>query len=299
MNVQQIRIAYEVAKAGSISGAAAKLFVSQPSASNNIRSLEAELGYEVFMRTNNGVVTTEKGKEFIEHARVILNEGEMAQELKDRGRPARLRIGSFSYSPMSDAFIKYCAEFKGDVKSQLLCINLSEMDGITRVADRELDAMFVLLAPNDIERFSAISTSKNLEMHHICEVPMNVNLRAGHPLLEDKEFDFEKLSRYPFVDYASIPRIIECASGIADFNIPCSYRITVNERNTRCSIVATTDAFSIGCSISLANRKTYNIRCIRLSERCASLWCICRVGETNTPEMKRYTELLNDELKGI
>lgn len=37
-----------------------------------LRTLEQELGYEIFNRTNTGIVPTEAGMQFLDHAVVIL-----------------------------------------------------------------------------------------------------------------------------------------------------------------------------------------------------------------------------------
>ena len=61
MTVQQLQYALAVYRAGSISGAAANLYIAQPNLSGIIRSLEEELGYPIFVRTSRGVQPTERG----------------------------------------------------------------------------------------------------------------------------------------------------------------------------------------------------------------------------------------------
>ncbi len=60
-NISQYRIFSAVAEAGSISGAAKKLFISQPAVSKSISSLEESLGTELFSRGARGVKLTEEG----------------------------------------------------------------------------------------------------------------------------------------------------------------------------------------------------------------------------------------------
>lgn len=62
MNISHIHYAVEVAHYGSFNKAAANLFVSQPSLSRAIKELERELGFDLFLRTPNGVVPTHQGK---------------------------------------------------------------------------------------------------------------------------------------------------------------------------------------------------------------------------------------------
>ncbi|MDR1060946.1 MAG: LysR family transcriptional regulator [Clostridiales bacterium] len=73
MNLQYLRYALEVEKAGSISKAAENLFMNQPNLSKAIKELEAMIGVTLFMRTTKGVSSvTEDGRVFIEYAKNIL-----------------------------------------------------------------------------------------------------------------------------------------------------------------------------------------------------------------------------------
>ena len=61
------RIFYEVANSGNITKASQKLKISQPALSKSIRSLETQLGGDLFVRTQKGVILTEEGKSFYNH----------------------------------------------------------------------------------------------------------------------------------------------------------------------------------------------------------------------------------------
>jgi LysR family transcriptional regulator, hydrogen peroxide-inducible genes activator len=72
MEIHQLRYFVAVADEGSFSRAAAKVRVAQPSLSQQIRKLEAEVGQPLFDRLPRSVVLTEAGRCFIEYARQIL-----------------------------------------------------------------------------------------------------------------------------------------------------------------------------------------------------------------------------------
>lgn len=55
MKNQQLRYFVEVVDSGSINKASEKLFVSQPSLSRSIQSLEEEMGKELIIRSNHGL----------------------------------------------------------------------------------------------------------------------------------------------------------------------------------------------------------------------------------------------------
>lgn len=61
------RIFYTVAKNGNITKAAEELMISQPAISKSIKSLEDQLGGQLFVRTKRGVILTEEGKEFFNY----------------------------------------------------------------------------------------------------------------------------------------------------------------------------------------------------------------------------------------
>ncbi len=72
MEIHQLRYFVAVADEGSFSRAAAKVRVSQPSLSQQIRKLEAEMGQPLFDRLPRSVVLTEAGRCLIDYARQIL-----------------------------------------------------------------------------------------------------------------------------------------------------------------------------------------------------------------------------------
>lgn len=80
MTLQQLKYAVTVSECGTISAAAEKLFISQPSLTTAIRDLEQELGITIFSRTNRGVIVSREGEEFLGYARQILSQTQLLQE---------------------------------------------------------------------------------------------------------------------------------------------------------------------------------------------------------------------------
>ena len=72
MEIHQLRYFVAVAEEGSFSQAAEREHVSQPSLSQQIQKLEAELNHQLFDRLPRAVVLTEAGRTFLEYARQIL-----------------------------------------------------------------------------------------------------------------------------------------------------------------------------------------------------------------------------------
>jgi DNA-binding transcriptional LysR family regulator len=93
----QIEAFLEVARRQNLSRAAEALFVSQPTLTARLQSLEAALGEQLFIRTRRGMRLTEAGNAFLpyaEHAVAALADGrERLDELR-RGVAGRLVLGA-------------------------------------------------------------------------------------------------------------------------------------------------------------------------------------------------------------
>lgn len=62
INFELYKVFYEVANEKSISKGAEKLLISQPAVTQSIKTLEAELGGQLFIRTPKGVILTNEGQ---------------------------------------------------------------------------------------------------------------------------------------------------------------------------------------------------------------------------------------------
>ena len=64
MTLQQLRYFLAAAEHGSFTAAARSLYIAQPSLSEQVRQLEAELGVDLFVRAGRGIALTEAGRAF-------------------------------------------------------------------------------------------------------------------------------------------------------------------------------------------------------------------------------------------
>lgn len=80
MNLHQLRVFYEVAKAQSFSAAAEKLHLTQPAVTWQIRNLEDYYELKFFERTGKKIFLTEEGRTLFEFADRILNLSREAEE---------------------------------------------------------------------------------------------------------------------------------------------------------------------------------------------------------------------------
>ncbi|TVY10150.1 LysR family transcriptional regulator [Paenibacillus cremeus] len=94
---------YEIAQTGSLSKAAERLFITQPSVSYAVKQLEEQLNTMLFLRKSKGVELTPEGRallEYVQPAMLLLGEGErMITQVKSL-EAGEIRIGG------SEIFIK-------------------------------------------------------------------------------------------------------------------------------------------------------------------------------------------------
>jgi LysR family nitrogen assimilation transcriptional regulator len=74
MELKQLESFVAIAEAGTLSGAAQRLGLTQPILSRQIRALEQEFGARLYARTGRGVVLSEAGRLLEEYARGILEQ---------------------------------------------------------------------------------------------------------------------------------------------------------------------------------------------------------------------------------
>ena len=74
MELRQLRYFVAIVDHGSLSRAALVLHVAQPALTQQLRQLEAELGAQLLHRSAQGVLCTDAGKVFYEHAQAILKQ---------------------------------------------------------------------------------------------------------------------------------------------------------------------------------------------------------------------------------
>ena len=88
MDLEQLRYFVRVAEQGSFSKAAVLLDIAQPTLSRSVRSLEVELKASLFHRNGRGVLLTDDGRVFLNHARGVLRGADAALKAVGRGEPS-------------------------------------------------------------------------------------------------------------------------------------------------------------------------------------------------------------------
>ncbi|OYW51873.1 MAG: transcriptional regulator [Rhizobiales bacterium 17-65-6] len=72
MDIRELRYFVQIARIGSVSGAAARLNIAQPALSRQLRKLEDELGAQLLVRHGRGVELTEAGAQLLAEAEGLI-----------------------------------------------------------------------------------------------------------------------------------------------------------------------------------------------------------------------------------
>lgn len=148
MDLRQLRYVVAVADAGGIRKASRQLHLAQPSLSQALRQLEAELGVQLIRRSPLGIELTEAGTEFLEYARDILDraaEAHAAMRRRAERRSCTLRVGLLAgiiaAGELTGPILERFRLQRPDVEVQLQDISFS--DQAAPLLDGQLDVAIV------------------------------------------------------------------------------------------------------------------------------------------------------------
>jgi DNA-binding transcriptional LysR family regulator len=152
MTLQQLTYFLAAAEHGSFSAAAQSLFMAQPSLSEQIRRLEAELGVALFARGGRGLELTEAGRLFHPHAERTLA---AAQEAAESVREVRdITGGTVAFGTFGSAHHYLLAGLLQDFRTQypnvrVRAIGQNSAEVADDVRDGRLEAGLVALPIDD------------------------------------------------------------------------------------------------------------------------------------------------------
>lgn len=183
MDLEQLRQLVAVDEAGTMSGAAQRAHITQPSLSRSMQRLEAELGCELFDRTRNSARLNEAGHAAVEHARgVLAAEQRMRDALDDLARKGRtLRVASVAPAPVWNLTARTVERFPGTILAPEV---LPDAEVERRLFDRTAD-LAITRKPIALP---------NCECIPLMAENLFVSVPAAHPLAMRKHVSFADLA---------------------------------------------------------------------------------------------------------
>ena len=122
MTLQQLRYVVMVADTGTITEAANRLYISQPSLTNAIHELEKEMGINIFNRSNKGISPSIEGEVFLGYARQVLEQAKVLEDKYkgDDGGKKSFCVSTQHYSFAVNAFVDLIKEYDADQYSFII-----------------------------------------------------------------------------------------------------------------------------------------------------------------------------------
>lgn len=142
LNYHHLLYFWVVAREGSIARATAKLNLTQPTISTQLRMLEESLGEKLFEKSGRNLVLTEAGRIAFRYAEEIFALGrELRDTLKDRptGRPPRVTVGIADVVPKLIAYRILRPAFEAGTDVELVCREASRETLFLQLAQHEVD----------------------------------------------------------------------------------------------------------------------------------------------------------------
>ena len=300
MTLQQLRYAIAVADAGSITAAAARLFIAQPSLSKALSELEAEMGVTIFERSARGVRPTEDGTRFLSYARQVVEQADLLESQVVHGTPVRrvFAVSSQHYAFVVNAFVELVREIGreryefslregttagiiDDVRTQRSEVgviyrsefNREVITGAVRRADLRFEPLFVAAPHVFVSRTSPLAGRESVTLDDLAPFP-----RLSYDQGTQNSFYFsEELHPTQMVDK----------------------QIVVTDRATLFNLLIGLDGYTISSGILSADLNGEDIVSVPLeSDERMEVGLLRLAGRPLSPVAARYVEHLREYVAG-
>ncbi len=197
MKLHQLRYLAAVAQSGlNITAAAQKLHTSQPGVSKQIKLLEDELGFQIFVREGRNLTRiTPAGQQVIDRALKILQEAQsirdLSTELRDEGKGS-LSIGT-THTQARYVLPDVIREFRGRYPNVRLNLHQGTSEQIAEMVAH--DRIDCAIATGSDHLYSDLTLLPCYRWHRTVIVP------HSHPLAASGRLTFKALAAYPLVTY--------------------------------------------------------------------------------------------------
>lgn len=304
LKIRHLIIALNVAEAGSTTGAADRLMITQPAVTRAIRELESILGVQLFERTNAGMSPTAFADVFLDRARSSLVQSESAiEEVKAlaRGEFGIVKVGI--HVAGTNLLLPKAISTLKEAHPQITVVVETDTPGnlYRRLARNDLDLVVSRLASNKetIELGGTI-----LAIRELFEEPFSVVTAENSYLARSGPLTLGKLENEQWilpVRDTSLRQELEAVFQLANIPMPtktveCTSPTTVQSLLRQGGFVGTLP-FSIAAT--LPDLKILDVVDCRLVNRSGILWPRDRVLMPAATLLKGYLENAAEEIGSL
>lgn len=206
MNTLYLKYVLEVERSGSISQAAQNLYMAQPNLSKAIKDLESELGYNIFRRTSTGVSVTERGTEFLFHARKMMDQVVEIEKLSKRidvqSKQFKISIPRGSY--IANGVTSFVSELPSSQRIDVTIKETNALQTISNVADKGYNMGIIRYQVSDEEIFRNRLNNNKLNFETLWEFEYLLVMSKEHPLARKDKIYVEDLRDYLRITHGDI-----------------------------------------------------------------------------------------------
>lgn len=202
MTLQQLKYVTTIANIGSISEAAKRLFVSQPSLTKAIKELEKEMGITIFDRTNKGITVSKEGERFLGYARQVLEQAALLEEQykSQSGGKKQFSVSTQHYSFAVNAFVELLKAAEIDQYD----VSLRETQTYEIIDDvAHMKSEIGLLYYNDFNRpvLEKLIHTNELTFTELFTAHPHIFIGKTHPLAHKEVVSMDELEEYPYISF--------------------------------------------------------------------------------------------------
>lgn len=201
MTLQQLKYALSIADCGSMNEAAKQLFISQPSLSETMKELETEIGLDIFLRSNRGIVITPEGEEFLGYARQVTEQfGLLQSKYIDKKVKEKFSVSTQHYTFAVKAFVETVKQI-GMEQYEFAVHETTTISVIENV--KNFKSEIGVLYENDFNEkvLNKMFKENGLEFVELFSCDTFVYLWSGHPLAKQDVITMEELDEYPCLSF--------------------------------------------------------------------------------------------------
>ena len=191
-----------VAETGTITEAANRLYISQPSLTSAIHELEKEMNIIIFNRTNKGINITKEGGDFLGYARQVLEQAAILEDKykKNAGGKKQFCVSTQHYSFAVNAFVDLIKKYGQDEYD----FSLRETQTYEIIEDvAKMRSELGILFLNDFNEtvINKILKSNELKFTQLFIAKPHVFISRKHPLAEKTIITNDELEMCPYLSF--------------------------------------------------------------------------------------------------